>query len=114
MALELNAECDICGKKYHVCHTCSEVMSFKPWRTVTDTMEHYKIYLAIAGYTNNKDKTRAKELLLKCDLTELESFNENIRNAIKEIMSDDEKLKTTNISTKNNCNKGKSRLNSDK
>ena len=88
MAQELNATCDICGKKYHICSSCKEVKSFTPWRTVTDTMQHYLIFLALSEYTKTKDKEKAKEELSKCDLSELDTFNENIKTAIKEIMAD--------------------------
>ena len=63
MALENNAICDICGKPYHVCQTCKDITSFKPWRTVTDTFPHYMIFLAISDYTRTKDKQKAKEAL---------------------------------------------------
>ena len=88
MSQELNATCDICGKKYHVCNSCKEVKSFTPWRTVTDTMQHYLIFLALSKYTKTKDKEKAKEELSKCDLSELDTFNENIKTAIKEIMAE--------------------------
>ena len=88
MSQELNATCDICGKKYHICSSCKEVKSFTPWRTVTDTMQHYIIFLALSEYTKTKDKEKAKEELSKCDLSELDTFNENIKSAIKEIMAD--------------------------
>ena len=88
MSQELNATCDICGKKYHICSSCKEVKSFTPWRTVTDTMQHYIIFLALSEYTKTKDKEKAKEELSKCDLSELDTFNENIKTAIKEIMAE--------------------------
>ena len=88
MAQELNATCDICGKKYHICSSCKEVKSFTPWRTVTDTMQHYLIFLALSEYTKTKDKEKAKEELSKCDLSELDTFNENIKSAINEIMTE--------------------------
>ena len=88
MSQELNATCDICGKKYHICSSCKEVKSFTPWRTVTDTMQHYLIFLALSEYTKTKDKEKAKEELSKCDLSELDTFNENIKSAIKEIMAE--------------------------
>ena len=88
MNLENNAICDICGKPYRVCNSCKEVKSFTPWRTVTDTMQHYIIFLALSEYTKTKDKEKAKEELSKCDLSELDTFNENIKSAIKEIMAD--------------------------
>ena len=59
MSQELNATCDICGKKYHICSSCKEVKSFTPWRTVTDTMQHYLIFLALSEYTKTKDKEKA-------------------------------------------------------
>lgn len=89
MAQELNATCDICGKKYHVCNSCKEVKSFTPWRTVTDTIQHYLIFLALSEYTKTKDKEKAKEELSKCDLSELDTFNENIKSAIKEIIAEE-------------------------
>lgn len=89
MSQELNATCDICGKKYHICSSCKEVKSFTPWRTVTDTMQHYLIFLALSEYTKTKDKEKAKEELSKCDLSELDTFNENIKTVIKEIMTEE-------------------------
>ena len=89
MSQELNATCDICGKKYHICSSCKEVKSFTPWRTVTDTMQHYLIFLALSEYTKTKDKEKAKEELSKCDLSELDTFNENIKTVIKEIMAEE-------------------------
>ena len=94
MAQELNATCDICGKKYHICSSCKEVKSFTPWRTVTDTMQHYLIFLALSEYTKTKDKEKAKEELSKCDLSELDTFNENIKSAIKEIMAKEKNVET--------------------
>lgn len=102
MALENNAICDICGKPYHVCQTCKDITSFKPWRTVTDTFPHYMIFLAISDYTRTKDKGKAKEALAKCDLTDLENFNEDIKKVIHEIIDEPivTEKKKSNVSTK--------------
>ena len=89
MALENNAICSICGKPYHVCRTCQDVKSFTPWRSVTDTMEHYKIYLIVADYTNNKDKAKAKSELENCNLSDLEILVPSIKSVIKEIMAEE-------------------------
>lgn len=88
MSQELNATCDICGKPYRVCNSCKEVKSFTPWRTVTDTMQHYIIFLVLSEYTKTKNKEKAKEELSKCDLSELDTFNENIKTVIKEIIEE--------------------------
>ena len=104
MALENNAICDICGKPYHVCQTCKEITYFKQRRTVTDTFPHYMIFLAISDYTRTKDKQKAKEALSKCDLTDLENFNKDIKKVIHEIIDDPivtEKKKQKNYTKKN-------------
>ena len=101
MAQELNATCDICGKKYHVCNSCKEVKSFTPWRTVTDTMQHYLIFLALSEYTKTKDKEKVKEELSKCDLSELDTFNENIQTVIKEIMAEGKEKIVETVSEEN-------------
>lgn len=84
----INAYCSICGRGYHVCSSCLEQKTFKPWRTVTDSIEHYKIYLAIHTYTISKDKEKAKAELKQCDLFGLDSFNPEIKSVIKEIMEE--------------------------
>ena len=82
MSLENNAICAICGKPYRVCHTCQNIKTYTPWRTVTDTLPHYTIYLAIYEYNKTKDKAKAKEELLKCDLSELDSFDKDVKKVI--------------------------------
>lgn len=87
----INAHCSICNKGYHICNSCAEQKSLKPWRSVTDTIEHYKIYLAIHGYTLSKDKESAKKELESCDLSGLENFNPEIKSVIKEILTEPKK-----------------------
>ena len=103
---DYNATCDICGKPYKVCRSCQEIKSFQAWRTVTDTLPHYMIYLALVEYSRTKNKTKAKEELLKCDLSEKNIFNDNIKSVIDEIFAEEPKIddksktiiKKTNIS----------------
>ena len=82
MSEQYNAKCDICGKPYKICRSCQEIKSFQAWRTVTDTLPHYMIYLALVEYSRTKDKAKAKEELLKCDLSEKDNFNNNIKSVI--------------------------------
>lgn len=96
----LNAICSICGKPYHVCRSCLEERTFKPWRTVTDSSDHYKIYAAIHKYTVTKNKERAKNDLSCCDLLELNNFIPEIKNVINEIMYS-EKVSVSKKTNKN-------------
>lgn len=89
----INAYCKICGQGYHVCNSCQNQKVFKPWRSIVDSIEHYKIYLAIHSYTISKNKELTKEELQKCNLTGLESFNPEIKSVIKEIMETSVKVK---------------------
>lgn len=86
----INAWCRICGKGYHVCNSCLAQKTIKPWRTITDSMEHYKIYFVLHSYTISKDKESAREELRNCDLGDLEQFKPEIRAAIREIMTEPE------------------------
>ncbi len=89
MSANNNAVCSICGKPYHVCASCLEQKAFRPWRTVTDTMAHYKIYLAIHEYTVSGDKSQARKQLQSCDLSEIRHFLPEIKSAIQTILDDD-------------------------
>lgn len=83
----LNATCKICGKKYHVCGDCKSQKTITPWRNVVDSVNCWKIYYALVNYTNgstNADDT--KEILSRCDLSELDSFKDNIKKTINKLM----------------------------
>ena len=97
MSEKFNSICDICGKPYHVCNSCTDIKSFTPWRTITDTMDHYKIFLVLSNYTNTKDKVRAKQELETCDLSELETFRPEIKAVIKQIMAEDKIVKQEEV-----------------
>ena len=91
MAENINAYCSICGKGYHICNSCAEQKTFRPWRSITDTIEHYKIYMAIHGYTVSKNKEDAKAELSTCDLGDMDSFTPDIKKVISKIMAEDKK-----------------------
>lgn len=91
MESNINAYCSICGTGYHICKSCSEQKTFKPWRTVVDSVEHYKIYLALHGYTLSKNKEIAKQELHKCDLSDLDKFKPEIKAVIEDILAEPEK-----------------------
>lgn len=98
----INAWCKICGRGYHVCNSCLEQKTIKPWRTITDTAEHFLIYTAIHGYTISKDKEKAKKELQDCNLSDLENFKPEVKYVIKEIMAEPKKLRATSKKEKDN------------
>ena len=100
MSEQYNAKCDICGKPYKICRSCQGIQSFQPWRTVVDTLPHYTIYLALAEYEKTKNKDIAREELEKCDLSERDSFNKNIKKALDEIFSKEETKEKTVVTEK--------------
>jgi len=88
MSEYLNATCAICGTKYHICNDCQNTRAFTPWRTIADSINCYKIYLILRDYTNgNSDAATTKEQLLMCDLSDVETFQDNIKVAIEKLMA---------------------------
>lgn len=88
-----NAYCSICGCSYTRCNSCNDQKTLKPWKSVTDSIEHYKIYLALHGYSLSKNKEVAKKELENCNLSGLENFKPEIKSVIKEIMTEPKKMK---------------------
>ena len=87
MSEKINATCKICGKGYHLCASCKNIMDLNPWRKHTDTSEHYKIYQIIRGYSIKLyNKEEAKQKLQNVDLSDLHELKKNIQEIIKEIM----------------------------
>lgn len=90
MAEKINATCAICGKGYHLCMSCKDMISLTPWKKHTDTSEHYKIYQIIHGYsTKVYTKAEAKAKLKKVDLSDFDTLRDNIKSVITDIMGAD-------------------------
>lgn len=90
MAEKINATCAICGKGYHLCVSCKDMISLTPWKKHTDTSEHYKIYQIIHGYsTKVYTKAEAKDKLKKVDLSDFDTLRDNIKAVITDIMGSD-------------------------
>ena len=61
MATQLTHKCIICGTRYHSCDTCERIRTYTPWRSICDSFEHYKVYLALRAYDegfNSKEETK--------------------------------------------------------
>lgn len=62
MAAKLTHKCIICGTRYHSCDTCERIRTYTPWRTICDSFEHYKVYLALRAFDegfDTKEQTRS-------------------------------------------------------
>ena len=90
MSNKINHWCIICGKGYHACDSCDPVKSFTPWRTIADTIDHYKIYMIIKQYNSKMiTKTEAKNMLTNIDLTGIKTFKDNVKTTLNEILKED-------------------------
>ena len=105
MSEHLNHQCSICGKKYHFCLDCGNAKSFTPWRTIVDTIEHYKIFIIIRDYVNkNINKSEAKLQLNKLDLSEIDIFVPEIKIVIEDILKEEVIVKKINKKSKTHVN----------
>lgn len=102
MSEKINSYCAICGKGYHLCIPCDHTKDLYPWKIYTDTSEHYKIFQILHGLsTNIYTKEEAKERLQTVDLSDLNELREDIRDRIKDIMSEKPKTNNKKVINKN-------------
>lgn len=102
MAEKNNAVCDICGKGYYVCLSCSDAMKLHPFKSFTDTAEHYKIFQVVKGFlTGVYTKEEAKEKFKNIDLKDMESFRPHIKDIIKDVFKEDKVVVETAERIKN-------------
>lgn len=89
MSKEINHWCVICGRGYHACDSCNEIKSFTPWRSLTDSMEHFKIFTVLKDYNNKRiSRSEAKRLLANVDLSGKDTFKDSARKVLDEILSE--------------------------
>ena len=90
MAVQNNATCSICGSPYHKCLSCRDSLRLQPWKMFTDSAEHYKVLQVIRGYnTGVYTKDEFKSKLKNVDLSDLESYKENIKALIKDVLKEE-------------------------
>ena len=86
---EINHWCVLCGTGYHACDTCNKEKTFTPWRALTDTIEHYKIFMILKEYNNNLiNREQAKEALSNLDLSGKENYKESAKQVLEDIYAD--------------------------
>ena len=95
-----NATCKICGKPYYVCMSCADSMKAHPWKVFTDTANCYKIFQVVRGLsTNVYTKDEAKEKFKNIDLKDIESFRPHIKDIIKDVLKEEEKVDVEKVAT---------------
>lgn len=87
---KINHWCVLCGAGYHSCDKCDNQSTFTPWRTLTDTLEHFKIFMILKDYNNRKiDRESARELLSAFDLSGWKTYKSGARSVLADIWQDD-------------------------
>lgn len=91
MAEKHNATCKICGKSYYACMSCADTMKLHPFKSFTDTAEHFKVFQVVRGLsTGVYTKDEAKEKFKNIDLKDIESFRPHIKDIIEDVLKEDE------------------------
>lgn len=89
MSKEINHWCVICGKGYHACDSCDSMKSFTPWRALTDTIEHFQLFVILKNYNNKLiSKEEARKDLSKINISDKDSYKESVKKVLNEILKD--------------------------
>lgn len=89
----LNANCSICGKPYHMCYSCKKNDKTLVWKRFCCCPEHYKIYQVVHGYTTGLyTKAEADKKLKNIDTSDVDELRPNIREILVGIMGNDKKV----------------------
>lgn len=84
--------CRVCGNKYKVCSSCENVRKRTPWRVITDTAQHYQVWLAVNQYQSGLiTKQEAQEVLKRSGVSkkDIKTFIPSVRALIQEINKTD-------------------------
>ena len=83
---EINHWCVLCGAGYHACDSCRKEKAFAPWRTFTDTIDHYQLFMVLRAYHNQEiDKIQAREMLSHLDLSDKELYKSGAKKVLADI-----------------------------
>lgn len=96
MAERYNSTCSICGKPYYVCMSCKDSMQLHPYKSFTDTAEHYKVFQVVRGFSTGvygKDEFKSK--LKNVDLSDLEDYRPHIKDLIKDALKEEPIIETS-------------------
>ena len=83
----LNRECFTCGRKHSYCPSCYEDRHLETWHIMFDDINCKNIFNIVNQYFYKHITVEDAILMLEnCDLTELDTFNEDIKKDIKNIL----------------------------
>lgn len=112
---KLNRTCFVCGKKHSYCPSCYEDRLLETWHIMFHDENCKKIFDIINQYFyKHINVDEAITQLEQCDLTNVESFNEDIKKDIKDILEQkkveiDTKLTEEPVAYMNNKNSYKNK-----
>lgn len=88
-----NVKCVVCGRGYHLCMSCKDKLSMKPWKVLTDTAEHYKVHQIVNGYRGGiYTKDEARVALANVDISDKHTYLYSVRKILNEILKQDIKV----------------------
>lgn len=92
--------CFCCGKEYNYCLNCEEYRDLEPWHFMFDSENCMKIFDTLQKFScGDISLDKCIKILDSCDLSEKDSFNENVQADIDKILSS--KPSTSSPSLKN-------------
>lgn len=100
VSVKNNATCSICGNPYYKCLSCRDSMNLHPYKNYCCSVDCYKVFQIVRGYnTGVYNKNEFKSKLMNIDLSDLENYEESIKNLIKDVLKEDKVVKPIVAST---------------
>lgn len=110
-----NVKCIICGKGYHLCRSCKDKLAVAPYKLLTDTSEHYKVYQVVNAYRGKVyTKEEAREVLKNIDISDKDTYLDSVKKILDEILEVEKKTNKVEDIDKNDVVKPKKYVKSNK
>ena len=93
--MDYSKTCKVCGNVYKYCIYCREFDSQPKWRMLFDTDNCRRIFHAVSDYLIGEiNADQAKELLGRCDISNRNKFNENVKKVLSELFPENKERPT--------------------